>query len=38
MINPTPILEQPNIDRKLKVLNYALDERMQRSNNVNQYI
>jgi hypothetical protein len=26
MLNPTPILEQPNIVRKLKVLNYALDE------------
>jgi hypothetical protein len=26
MLNPTPILEQLNIVRKLKVLNYALDE------------
>ena len=25
MLNPTPVLEQPNILRKLKVLNYALD-------------
>jgi hypothetical protein len=38
MLNPTPILEQPNIVRKLKVLNYAPDKRMQSSNNVNQYI
>ena len=26
MLNPIPVLEQPNIVRKLKVLNYALDE------------
>jgi len=26
MLNPIPILEQPNIVGKLKVLNYALDE------------
>jgi hypothetical protein len=31
MLNPTPILEQPNIVRKLKVLNYALDEWPSRS-------